>query len=232
MRTLEPHPIQPETRSSCSKATPFPPCSGTASPARRQGLDAAEGAGHLAQLELGADRRGRARDRRRPAGPGLRAGRHARPSFPTPSSNGCWPTWPCCPAAACPTASIRPTPPAGALPVRGLAHQHPVRGRRRAAGQGAGSARACRLLRKIVCSTWKACATWTTRRDQPRPNCAAGPRVQRRPSEDAVMQRVAAGASPEDLAILVYTSGTTGKPKGAMHSARGAWSTPCAATTR
>ena len=34
---------------------------------------------------------------------------------------------------------------------------------------------------------------------------------------DAVMQRVQA-CQPQDLAILVYTSGTTGKPKGAMHS--------------
>ena len=37
---------------------------------------------------------------------------------------------------------------------------------------------------------------------------------------DAVAQRVAA-CRPEDLAILVYTSGTTGKPTGAMHTHAG-----------
>ena len=37
---------------------------------------------------------------------------------------------------------------------------------------------------------------------------------------DAVAQRVAL-CKPEDLAILVYTSGTTGKPKGAMHLHQG-----------
>ena len=42
--------------------------------------------------------------------------------------------------------------------------------------------------------------------------------LQQHPS--AVAQRVAA-VKPEDLAILVYTSGTTGKPKGAMHSHKG-----------
>ncbi|WP_048441071.1 long-chain fatty acid--CoA ligase [Caenimonas sp. SL110] len=37
---------------------------------------------------------------------------------------------------------------------------------------------------------------------------------------DELMQRVQA-CRPEDLAMLVYTSGTTGKPKGAMHSHKG-----------
>ncbi|MDO9146471.1 MAG: long-chain fatty acid--CoA ligase [Hydrogenophaga sp.] len=37
---------------------------------------------------------------------------------------------------------------------------------------------------------------------------------------DALQARVA-GCKPADLAILVYTSGTTGKPKGAMHSHHG-----------
>ena len=35
------------------------------------------------------------------------------------------------------------------------------------------------------------------------------------------VQQSAADCQPDDLAILVYTSGTTGKPKGAMHSHRG-----------
>jgi long-chain acyl-CoA synthetase len=37
---------------------------------------------------------------------------------------------------------------------------------------------------------------------------------------DMLTQRSAA-CKPEELAILVYTSGTTGKPKGGMHSHHG-----------
>ncbi len=37
----------------------------------------------------------------------------------------------------------------------------------------------------------------------------------------ALLQQRVAAVQPEDLAILVYTSGTTGKPKGAMHNHRG-----------
>ena len=44
-------------------------------------------------------------------------------------------------------------------------------------------------------------------------------RAHRQQHPEAITQRVAA-VQPDDLAILVYTSGTTGKPKGAMHSHR------------
>jgi len=40
-------------------------------------------------------------------------------------------------------------------------------------------------------------------------------------AHDTALRARAAAVSPQDLAILVYTSGTTGKPKGAMHAHQG-----------
>jgi long-chain acyl-CoA synthetase len=112
----------------------------------------------------------------------------------------------------------------------------------------------CARTRAPRCCSWKTTSSWTrrwkcasscraaqdrgVRHGRParagRPGvisldaCASWARLPaQHPDADAARQ----ACKPEDLAILVYTSGTTGKPKGAMHSHQ-AWSTPCAATTR
>ncbi len=110
---------------------------------------------------------------------------------------------------------------AGAVPVRGLAHPHPVRRRRRAARQGAGGARppaAAAQDRRL--RHGRPARPARPRRHRPGRSCARWAATTTRSIPSELTQRVQA-CRPEDLAILVYTSGTTGKPKGAMHSHTG-----------
>ena len=109
---------------------------------------------------------------------------------------------------------------AGAVPVRGLGHRAAVRRRRRAARQGAGSAAAAaaaaqdRRLRH-----GRPARPGRPRRDRPGRAARAGPRAPGSRTRRRWSSRIAA-LDPAALAILVYTSGTTGKPKGAMHNHR------------
>jgi branched-chain amino acid transport system ATP-binding protein len=160
--------------------------------------------------------------------PGLRAAATRPPSSPTPSSNGCWPTWPCCPAAACPTASTPPMPPAQvhylcedsrtsmlfveddeqldkALEVRApaaaAAQDRRVRHGRPARPRRPG-------------------------RDEPGRTARAGPRATTRPPR-CVMQRVPAGASRRPghpglhLGHHRQAQGRDAQPPGLVYTARG-----------
>ena len=66
------------------------------------------------------------------------------------------------------------------------------------------------------CSTWKDWPTSSIRWSMSLDALRASGREHLAQHPSALEERVAA-VQPEDLAILVYTSGTTGKPKGAMH---------------
>ena len=78
-------------------------------------------------------------------------------------------------------------------------------------------ARGCRCCQDRRLRHGRACTSF---RDPEvlEPRCAARARPRARASASGRARRAGRGCRPQDLAMLVYTSGTTGKPKGAMHS--------------
>ena len=168
-----------------------------------------------------------------PDRPGLRAAASARPSCPTPSSNGCWPTWRCSAAAAWPTASTRPTRPAQ---VHYLCEDSRTTVLFVEDDEQLDKALEVRAqlprLRKIVVFDMEGL------RDlddpdvhQPGRPARAGPRATWRQHPDAVEQRVAGLPARRTWPSWSTPRAPPASPR-ARCTATAAWSTPRAATTR
>ena len=98
-------------------------------------------------------------------------------------------------------------------------HPLPVRRERGAARQVPRGARALPATSsRSSSSTWRACTTSTTRRSCRSTSCSSSAARYDQRAPEALREAGRELARPEDLAILVYTSGTTGPPKGAMLS--------------
>ena len=151
-----------------------------------------------------------------------------------PSSNGCSPTSACCAAGGVGN-GIYPTdaPPQVEYLLRRLATRCTCSSRTKSnSTRCSRCARGCRSCGKIVVFDMEGLARFS----DPQVISLDALRELGRAARGHARAMSSSGASaargPDDLAILVYTSGTTGRPKGAMHDARATSSTRCAATTR
>ena len=164
----------------------------------------------MAQLELAGDRDPRTCDRRRPAVPRDPGRAACRPSRARRASSGSGPTSRSCSPAARPPRSIRrprprTSPSSSPTPARSSSSPRTTHRSPSCASSGTHSARSRRSSSSRARPTVTGSSRWTT-----------SPRSATRSSAEhpAVIEEIVATLTPDHLATLVYTSGTTGRPKG------------------